>query len=61
MFGLAFRALLLDGSVFQEIKDREETMFAALGYRCDIGARGSDLRMWVALRETWTWSDFDQQ
>ena len=50
MFGLAFRALLLDGSVFQEIKDREETMFAALGIVV-ISGLAFGLGIWVALRE----------
>lgn len=50
MFGLAFRALLLDGSVFQEIKDREETMFTALGIVV-ISGLAFGLGIWVALRE----------
>ena len=50
MFGLAFRALLLDGSVFREIKEREETMFAALGIVLISGV-AFGLGIWVELRE----------
>ena len=50
MFGLAFRALLLDGSVYEEIRERQETMFSALGIvilaGCAVG-----LAFWLSGRE----------
>ncbi len=50
MFGLAFRALLLDGGVFKEIKDREETMLGAFGIVA-ISGFAFGLGIWVELRE----------
>lgn len=50
MFGLALRALLLDGSVYEEIRERQETMFSALGLvvisGCAVG-----LAFWLSGRE----------
>ncbi len=50
MFGLALRALLLDGSVFEEIRERQETMFSALGLviisGCAVG-----MAFWLSGRE----------
>ena len=59
MFGLAFRALLLDGSVYQEIKEREETMFAALGI-VTIAAVAFALGVWSVIRESGS-EGFDPQ
>ena len=50
MFGLAFRALLLDGSVYQEIKEREETMLSAFGIVA-ISGFAFGLGVWVELRD----------
>lgn len=50
MFRLALRALLLDGGVYEEIRERQETMFAALGLviisGCAVG-----LAFWLSGRE----------
>ena len=50
MFGLAFRALLLDGSVYPEIKEREETMLSAFGIVA-ISGFAFGLGVWVELRD----------
>ena len=50
MLKLALRALLLDGSVFRENRDRQETMFAALGVVIISGFAFS-LGIWVEVRE----------
>ena len=50
MLKLALRALLLDGSVFHEIRDRQETMFAALGIVI-ISGSAFGLGIWVEVRE----------
>ena len=50
MFGLALRALLLDGGVFEEIKERQETMFAALGMVIISGV-AIGLAFWISGRE----------
>ena len=50
MLGLAFRAVLLDGSTFHEIRDRQDTMFAALGIVI-ISGFAFGLGIWVELRE----------
>ncbi len=50
MFRLALRAMLLDGSIFEEIREREESMFAALGLviisGCSVG-----MAFWISGRE----------
>ncbi len=50
MLKLALRAVLLDGSVFRENRDRQETMFAALGVVIISGFAFS-LGIWVEVRE----------
>ena len=50
MLTLAIRALLLDGSVFREIRQRQETMFAALGVVI-ISGFAFGLGIWTEVRE----------
>ena len=50
MLKLALRAVLLDGSVFHEIKDHQETMFAALGIVI-ISGFAFGLGIWIEVRE----------
>ena len=50
MLGLALRAVLLDGSVFHDIRDRQETMFASLGIVI-ISGFAFGLGIWIEVRE----------
>lgn len=50
MFMLALRAIVLDGRVFQEVKDRQEAMFSALGIVAVAGV-ALGLGVWSGLRE----------
>ena len=50
MLGLALRALLLDGSIFEDIRERPETMFASFGIVV-ISGLAFGLGIWVELRE----------
>ena len=51
MLRLALRALLLDGGVYEEIRERQETMFAALGIVV-ISGLGVGLAFWLSMRES---------
>lgn len=46
MFMLALRAVVLDGRVFQEVKDRQEAMFSALGIVAVAGV-ALGLGVWI--------------
>ena len=50
MFMLALRAVALDGRVFQEVKDRQEAMFSALGIVAVAGV-ALGLGVWSGLRD----------
>lgn len=50
MFMLALRAVVLDGRVFQEVKDRQEAMFSALGIVAVAGV-ALGLGVWSGLRD----------
>ncbi len=50
MFSLALRAALLDGSVFDEIRDRPESMFSALGIVLIAGV-AFGLGVWQVLQD----------
>ena len=50
MLKLALRAVLLDGSVFPEIRDLQETMFAAFGIVV-LSGFAFGLGIWIDLRE----------
>ena len=50
MLKLALRAVLLDGSVYEEIRDRQEAMFAALGIVI-ISGFAFGLGIWIEVRE----------
>ena len=50
MFMLALRAVVLDGRVFQEVKDRQEAMFSALGI-VGIAGVALGLGVWSGLRD----------
>ena len=50
MFRLAIRAALLDGSVFDEVRDRQEAMFSALGIVL-ISAVAFGLGVWQVLQD----------
>ena len=59
MLGLALRAVLLDGSVFEEIRERQETTLAAFGIVV-ISGFAFGLGIWIELREPGA-VGFDQQ
>ena len=50
MLGMALRALLLDGNVFKDIRERQDAMFPALGIVV-IAAVALGLGIWSGLRE----------
>ena len=50
MFRLALRALLLDGGVYEEIRERQETMLSAFGIVA-ISGFAFGLGVWVELRD----------